>query len=193
MPVPASAQDQPGSEILLPNKPLLDGKPLSPERAVSGAGILDLNTPNNAQTVEVIDPKDIPETILKEMQGIEKDCETNYFYNSFHNCKCVAVKYLDARIKSDPNIPKERVFNKVANQCPDETAIAGYIYKNCAEYMKNVRKDYVSFCTCNANNVARSYSKNPIMNLRYIESLRRNSMMACGLAPSPEYQSPYSQ
>jgi len=128
-----------------------------------------------------IDPKDIPDIVMTEMKDIESSCEKNYFYSSFHDCKCIAVKFLDARLKSDPGSTKDSVFNKISGQCVDEPAIAGYVYKSCGDYMQHVRKDYVEFCKCSANNVAETYHKAPVMSLRYIESLRRNAFIACGI------------
>lgn len=131
-------------------------------------------------------PKDIPDVLMKEMQDVQSSCEKNYFYSSFHDCKCISVKFLDARLKSDPNTSKDRVFNSIAGQCVDEPAIAGYIYKSCGDYMQHVRKDYVEFCKCTANNVAETYHKAPVMSLRYIESLRRNAFIACGISNKVE-------
>jgi hypothetical protein len=203
-------------ELLAPNKPLLgasSGTPTettaatttpSPEPSAvpsqnpilpanpSPTGSLNLATPNQPQGAAGIDPKDIPEILLTEMKEIERNCTNNHFYSSFHDCKCITVKFLDARLKSDPDVPKERIFNDVAGQCPDEAGIAGYIYKSCAAYMDTVRKDYVSFCTCTANDVAKAYTRTPVMNLRYIEMLRRNAFTNCGIANNPDYVSPYA-
>ncbi|MDB5490182.1 MAG: hypothetical protein JWO78_31 [Micavibrio sp.] len=153
-----------------------DGKPVPTPKT---GDMLKLSTGPDA--APPIDPKEIPDVVMEEMKQIENSCTKNYFYSSFHDCKCISVKFLDARLKSDPNMSKDRVFNSIAAQCVDEPGVAGYVYKSCADYMKSIRVDFDSFCTCSANKVAASYKKNPMMSLRYIESLRRNAFVDCGI------------
>lgn len=195
------------ADVLKPNTPSLTSTTTTTETVVTPAptaanpGTLPPATPGSALTskpadtlllsttpaIPAMDPKDIPDIVMKEMQEIQKNCERNYFYSSFHDCKCVAVKFLDARMKSDPDVPKERIFTQIAGQCVDEPSIAGYIYKSCADYMQHTRpSDYVSFCRCSANDVAKSYTKAPVMNLRYIEGLRRNAFVKCGIGNNPD-------
>lgn len=192
---PDAPDGAPASPSLnMPDSPRLlaqsDPLPPAPDGMTGGAmtnpadgnstATLKLGTGNNP-SAQSIDPKDIPDIVLEEMQNVEDNCRANYFYSSFHDCRCVAVKFVDARMRNDPAIPKERIFEQVATQCPDEPSIAGFIYKSCADYMKTIRKDYVGFCKCSANNVARAYSKTPVMNMRYIEGLRRNAFVTCGI------------
>lgn len=154
---------------------------------------LNLGTKDTAHPPS-IDPKDIPQVLMDEMKEVETNCKNNFFFSSFHDCRCIGVKFLDARLKTDPNTPKERVLESVAVQCTDEASIAGFVYKSCSDYMKNTRKDYVQFCKCSANNVATTYAKTPVMNLRYIEGLRRNAFIACGIRNNPDaVMSPYNR
>jgi hypothetical protein len=145
-----------------------------------------LKLSNKPEGPAPIAPEKIPDVLMAEMKEVQSSCEKNYFYSSFHDCKCISVKFLDARLKSDPNTSKDRVFNSVAGQCVDEPAIAGYVYKSCGDYMQHVRKDYVDFCKCSANKVAETYAKAPVMSLRYIESLRRNAFIDCGIRDKVE-------
>lgn len=157
--------------------------------AASGAiKDLTLSTPSPDKNKD-IDPKDIPDVLMDEMKQVETDCHNNYFYSNFHDCRCVAVKFLDARIKSDPDTPRSRIYENVASQCPDPVSIAGYVYTSCASFLKATRPDdYVPICKCTANTVATQYTAHPNMNIRYIERLRKGAYHSCGLNGNPAYQ-----
>ncbi len=149
------------------------------------------NAPLREQGPRSIDPADIPEILMNEMKEIERNCEANYFYSSFHNCRCVAVKFLDERLKSDPDIPQSTIFKRVNAQCPDKIAIAGFVYRSCYDFMKFHRPDdYVDFCECAAKDVAEKYAARPAVNLRYIESLRKKAFIGCGMGQNRLYKTP---
>jgi len=129
-----------------------------------------------------LDLSEIPDVILKEMDQIQKNCQENYFYSNFHDCRCIAIKFLDARIKSNPVRSKESVLNTVQNQCADEVAVAGFIYRGCSSYLSyKAPEDFEGVCSCAANDVARQYVRAPFANMRYIENLRRDAYVECGL------------
>ena len=130
---------------------------------------------------------------MAEMNEIESNCNANFMYSAFHDCRCIAVKFLDARLESDPNRSKDLVFNAVSNQCPNTPGIAGYIYKSCADVLKNERPDHEKLCECAANQVATGYTQNPIMNIRHIDNLRKRALVDCGIGNNPAYNSPYLQ
>jgi hypothetical protein len=184
-----------------------DGPLLSPTPVILGGnnpdsntnrnpdpGTLNLQTEAPKDASQEVDPADIPDILLEEMADVENNCNANAMYSAFHDCRCIAVKFLDARLKSDPDRSKDIVFNAVSNQCPNPPGIAGYIYKSCADVMKNERpQDFDKFCTCSANQVAETYAKTPMMNIRYIDGLRKNAFINCGIGNNPAYNSPYLQ
>ena len=203
---PAMAQDQdlsaPASDTLLsPTAPAIqDASPVPstldtmnepydpkklPESLSLGSG------PRREQAeVKEIDPKDIPDILMDEMKEIERRCESNYFYSSFHDCRCIAVKFLDERMKSDPEIAQFMIFRRVSAQCPDKTAIAGFVYRNCYDMMKRNRPDFVNFCECVADDMTRKYSERPMVNMSYIESLRKDAFRSCGSLQNNTYRIP---
>lgn len=204
---PALAQGGSGS-LLQPSAPSVLGAPLTetapapetlqtpPEGAKQPSPAdLKLETGKIPGESTTIAPDEIPEIILKEMQQIEKNCNANVMYAAFHDCRCIAVKFLDARIKSNPETSgSDRVFQSIQNECPDEPGIAGFVYKSCADVMRYARpKDFEKFCKCSANQVARNYSQRPRMNMRYIDNLRKSAFVSCGIAEDPAYNSPYLQ
>lgn len=175
----------------------LQASPQTPPDGVKQVPTADLKLETGKVPGEsaAIPPDEIPEIILKEMQQIEKNCNANVMYAAFHDCRCIAVKFLDARIKSDPETSgSDRVFQSIQTECPDEPGIAGFVYKSCADVMRYARpKDFEKFCKCSANQVARNYTQRPRMNMRYIDNLRKSAFVSCGIAENPAYNSPYLQ
>ncbi len=190
---PALAQDEdtllprenPAQEMLEPAKPEIGEK--TPEAPLSG---LNLETqPGGAAAATAIDPKDIPEILMKEVNEVERSCNYNTTYAAYHDCRCVAVKFLDARLKSDPDRPRHVIYQTVINECPNPPGIAGHIYQGCVDVMQYARpSDFEKFCTCTANDVAQSYKDRPNMNTRYIEGLRKRAMVRCGVGEPPAYK-----
>jgi len=190
--IPAWAQDdggflpleRPAPEMLEPAKPEI-------ETPKPGAPIPDLKleTESGPSAGTSIDPKDIPDILMKEVEEIERNCNYNTLYASYHDCRCIAVKFLDARLNSNPEGSRDAIYQRVANECPNEPGIAGYIYKGCVDVMQYARpKDFDTFCTCAANSVARNYTSRPAMNMRYIDNLRKKAFISCGIGEQPEYQ-----
>jgi hypothetical protein len=140
--------------------------------------------------VKEIDPKDIPDILLEEMKEIERRCESNYFYSSFHDCRCIAVKFLDERMKSDPDIAQFIIFRRVNAQCPDKPAIAGFVYRSCYDMMKRDRPDFVNFCECVAKDMTEKYAERPLVNMSYIEGLRKDAFRGCGSLQNNTYRIP---
>jgi hypothetical protein len=155
---------------------------------------LDLQTKDPHSGAGAIDPADIPDILMAEMKEVENNCAANTTYSSFHDCRCIAVKFLDARLKSDPERSKDVAFNSISSECPNTPGIAGYVYKGCADVMKNGRpNDFDKFCSCAANQVAEAYTKAPMMSMRYIDNLRKRAFINCGIGNNPGYNSPYLQ
>lgn len=158
----------------------------------SGTKDLELGTGERSYAPsDAPDPADIPDILIDEMKEIENSCRSNYFYSSFHDCRCIAVKFLDARIRNEPGVSRDMIFKSVAAQCPDEVSVAGFVYRSCYDFMKFHRPyDYREFCTCSARQMAAEYTASPLVNLRYMEQLRKKAYMNCGLANAPEWRAP---
>lgn len=138
-------------------------------------------------------PEDIPQILLDEMAEMERYCNNNTYYAAYHDCRCVAIKFLDARMASSPETSRDRIFQSVSSECPNEEGIAGLVFQSCSDIMRNLRpNDFERFCTCTANDVATSYAARPSMNMRYIQDLRKRAMLRCGVANNPAINnSPY--
>ena len=158
----------------------LPPQPASPEPA-PGAGLTILTPKDGPRSVDEIPPEELPQELLDEMTSVEAECTRNSFYAAYHDCRCIAVKFFDERIKRGPYAVRNIIMNDVNNQCPNEAGIAGHIYRSCTEYMSWARPDYEDFCKCTANKVAERYARTPRMNTRYIQGLRKNAMLECGM------------
>ncbi len=203
MMAPANAQDTPQStlapeerlsaptsDVVVPQRgattmqpaPGQDTNFLSPRSVETNS--LNLQTDQTtAPTTKGIAPAEIPEVLMQELKEVENICTANYMYSSFHDCRCVAVKFLDARIAADPATSRDAIFKQVAAQCVDKVSIIGYIYPSCYDIMKLHYPDtYRSICECTANKVAEDYAANPVVNIRYIEGLRKTAFRQCGMS-----------
>lgn len=174
--IPAPARDDPPSAITATPEPESAPAPAStPAQAI---------LPGPAPTFDpsALDLSEVPEIVLRDMDQVVKNCRANYIYSRFHDCECIGVKFLDARLANDPTRGRDAIFNSVANECPNELEIAGFIYTSCSDFMRNRRPDsFESFCTCAANAVATRYTRAPRANTRYIENLRKQAYLDCGL------------
>lgn len=179
----AMAQDSTAPSLSAPAvTPAPDGTLAPKEEAL----IPGSDTPLPAESY--ILPQDIPDILMAEVLDIKKNCELNALYAAYHDCNCIAVKFLDARVKSDPDTPKDRVFNQVRNECANTPMIAGVVYKSCVSFRKSEDPEgYVDYCTCAANDVARRYTEQPNMNLRYMKKLRKEAYIACGIDSKRAY------
>ncbi|MGZ9097548.1 MAG: hypothetical protein ACXW30_04550 [Micavibrio sp.] len=199
---PSFAQDRlapAAPSLTAPAETLPEPAPL-PEPQILGAPVdaqsstktLDLGTgERKAAPSDEFNPADIPDILMDEMKEIENSCRSNYFYSSFHDCRCIAVKFLDARIRNEPGVSRDMIFKSVAAQCPDEVSVAGFVYRSCYDFMKFHRPyDYREFCTCSARQMAAEYTASPLVNLRYMEQLRKKAYLNCGLANAPEWRAP---
>ncbi|WP_435640354.1 hypothetical protein [Micavibrio aeruginosavorus] len=146
----------------------------------AGLTILAPKTPG-PRSVADIPPEDLPKELLDEMVSVEKECSDNTFFSAFQDCRCIAVKYLDERIKRGPYAVRNIIMNDVNTMCPNTPGVAGYVYKSCSEYMSWTRPDFEAFCRCTANLVADRYTRLPKMNNEYISGLRKRAMLECGM------------
>lgn len=168
--IPTPVQDAPPSSI--PAEPEPEPEPVQ----------TSLPGPAPAFDPSALDLSEVPEIVLRDMDQVVRNCRANYIYSRFHDCECIGVKFLDARLAGDPGRSRDAIFQSVSNECPDELEIAGFIYTSCSDFMRTRRPDdFESFCTCAANAVATRYTRAPRANMRYIENIRKQAYLDCGL------------
>lgn len=126
-------------------------------------------------------PEDIRTELMNETVQEYEKCSLKGIYSHFHDCQCVAVKYLDERIKRGPEVASELIMMDIQTQCPDAASIAGYQYVQCEDlFAFDVIGNLDKFCACYANNIAKAYTKKPSSHSTYVTMLAANAMNECG-------------
>ena len=107
-------------------------------------------------------------------------CRANSKLNVLHDCKCLTEQFRSmANAIGQPVLP----LGALAQVCPAaKKTTYDWVFTTCDDYMRNVRTDHESFCGCAAERFATSYLARPNSLLRQVDALRRDSMVACGLA-----------
>lgn len=138
--------------------------------------------PSSTQAAELFAalPEDIKTEILEEVQTTYNDCARNEEYSIFHDCECISVKFLDARVLAGPEVPHNRIYQNIMQECVNDAGVAGFSYDSCASVMKYDRLDDLDkYCSCYANEVAKIYAKNPNTSTAYINDIGVKSYLKC--------------
>lgn len=157
-------------------------------RAMAMAGGWFLAGVAGAQGAAPASPGNIPAQVLGEMQQAEQSCRENHFYSSLHDCKCVADRFDQERMQGDLATDWKEVYWHVNEEpvCPNGPGIVKYVYVSCAGYYKSIRKDYVAFCKCAADDTAHRFVDQPAASL--FSEMRREALQKCGIAGQSKYQ-----
>lgn len=103
--------------------------------------------------------EDIPDEYLDEAQRFGEYCKKEINLRQWHDCECLAVKYLDHRIKVGPEAHSSVIMLAIEEQCPDATEAAGVRYQQCIgdALLMPENIPIEQFCTCYANTFARLF------------------------------------
>lgn len=143
-------------------------------------------------------PPDIQKSLEDEAQGQFSLCNSDPLYSRTYDCRCMAVKYLDERIKRGPETSNAVIRRAVQLQCVDVASLAGLQYQNCQDsygYFLKWKAD--EFCKCYANSVAKYFAKNPSNKTDYLPSLGVSAAQECDYdgmmnEVKKSYASPYT-
>ncbi len=142
----------------LPENPILDHTETadSPENAIL----------NHTETIEAEDSEfiDISDENLEEMQHIYELCENDKQMNSYYDCQCLSLKYLDTRIEKGPEISQSRIIRSLNAECPNTPAIAGQAYSRCIATgaLRSNDTNIEEFCSCVGRTFVDLYTTNKI-------------------------------
>ncbi len=121
----------------------------------------------------------------EEALYIYERCEGNVFQRVYFDCTCIAGAYRQERDKG-PLIPQNTLLNSLYTEnergCTNTVAIAGDAYEFCEHYAKTYRsrkRNNKQYCECVANTVARSFAKNPHLQVNYIGNLQTEALGSC--------------
>lgn len=153
-------------------------KPPTPNQTYDSDKII----PNEQKVFDQL-PRDIQDEILLEADRVFNNCSINLIMSKYQDCECMALKYIDARVRVGPDRKYDDVINDVARECPNVAGIAGSIYVECFDipdiYVLS-DKEQQEFCACYANETANNYTRNPFNSYRYQMNIRKGALLHCG-------------
>lgn len=126
-------------------------------------------------------PEDIQVDLATEAEQQYNRCANKGTFSKYYDCKCVAEKYLHARIMQGPEKGRQNLLTEVVLECPYAEGIAGFQYQKCVKrFGMDVVFDLEKFCTCYANSIAKNFAEKPSMHSQYVNFLTNRAMSECG-------------
>ena len=123
--------------------------------------------------------KEHPEYV-DEALAFKDYCDKTSTMNSYFDCSCLAMNYLDKRVELGPKAKQDSIIFKINTTCPNAPAIAGHHYKICedASMFRN-RKDYKTYCECFGRTVAKLYETAPRQSSIYKQYIMKQAYIQC--------------
>lgn len=113
------------------------------------------------QKIIEMDFDDIPEAYLAEAEEYRKHCQTRRLLNTYYNCDCMALEYLQTRIDDGPTVDKSKIMLKISKSgsCVDITNAAGAMYTECKSMapLMPVKGNTEDFCSCVGTTYAKTF------------------------------------
>lgn len=170
---------------------------------------------SEAQTTKFTGSERFPGLSTSDQQRLAGEAETVYGYcrdrttfASFHDCRCVAGKFIDKRLEREEaqriaaggSVSTSRneligIADEVADQCPNKPGAADYGYTQCNGTYGTLSQIYRQperlepFCTCYANSFSDLYMRDPRSHWSNITGVGAGAAQECQaqgiLAPGP--------
>lgn len=129
-------------------------------------------------------PPDMQEELLAEMDNAHRICAGSVSYRIYHDCDCIAVKFLDRRLMKGPEFGFSNLMYEVSRECVNEVEIAGNEFQRCLMRMQQYGDKYkeksLAMCECVGNEYAKAYAAVPVTSMRYQMNLAVNAQLKCG-------------
>jgi len=121
-------------------------------------GVLLLPSVVSAQAVKT-GFEDVPDEFILEATAFEEACRNNHKQKLYFDCRCLSIKYLEARIERGKEAPVSAIENMLGDSCKDGTGIAGQLYEECLSdfVAAPLEKDPEEFCSCYGNTFAQYF------------------------------------
>ena len=147
----------------------------------------DLSTPQSTIGNPVFDrlPPELQQEILEEAETVHQKCSERYTFSRFHDCDCVAAKFVDARIEQGPGLGAVYVAQNVAVQCPNKPGIAGFAWDQCQNVAEHMPYGRDEFCTCFARQYVDEYMERPILKTPWLNTVMTRSLGKCDKGNGP--------
>lgn len=138
-------------------------------------------------------PPDARQKIATDVTEMLKRCRSDWpLYASFHDCQCLAGKFVEARLRN-PGQPGDEIGFEIRKECVNPQGIITYMYDYCfkdvsrmslLQKMKGAtERQWATYCRCFADTVARTYASAPDPSYSYIETIGGDAFAACPRPP----------
>lgn len=125
-------------------------------------------------------PEDIQQNIITEAQKVESDCRLDSTYATYHDCRCIADKFLAKRVLSGPAPSTSSLAYQLDLQCINVKGIKVKAFDQCLHLISHEKRgNKAALCSCFANKVAQSYNDKPDPNYRYLGRISGDALVAC--------------
>jgi len=124
-------------------------------------------------------PDPTPEQI-DEALTVTLNCKKNVDTNTFYDCDCLGMKFLEQRQLKGDNVAQTLLQIEAQKYCPNSAGVAGTSQAQCEGWAKSARPyDYAPFCECYANEFANMFSSNTTQNVYVLEKQMTNAYKKC--------------
>jgi hypothetical protein len=138
-------------------------------------------------------PPEMRQKIATDVAEMLKRCRSDWpLYASFHDCQCLAGKFVEARLR-DPGQPGEEIGFEIRRECVNPQGIITYMYDYCFKDVSRMNllqkmkgateRQWASYCKCFAATVAKTYASAPDPSYSYIETIGGDAFAACPRSP----------
>lgn len=102
---------------------------------------------------------EVPDEFIQEAQRFADHCKGDADMRQYKDCECLAVKYLDQRIKLGKDADSTAILGAIEEQCPDATEAAGIHFEKCKADLLTIPPGVPvdAYCACYANNFAKLF------------------------------------
>jgi hypothetical protein len=129
-----------------------------------------------------------PKEMEAEARHIYRLCDANPYQKTYFDCACLGGAFLQQREKLGPMTPQFEIFESLTkrkgSRCANAPAVAGETYEFCINhrltyYELSTDRENESYCSCVANKMARDFTKEPVLDMVYIDAVKINAMTYC--------------
>lgn len=101
----------------------------------------------------------IPDEYIEEAMEVEVACADNPFRAAHTDCRCLAARFFDARVRAGPEASAAGLMLEINATCPNVEGMAGWAFEGCIERPLLVPggQDPQAYCTCVGNAYARIF------------------------------------
>ena len=108
------------------------------------------------------DMSKIPQEIIDEAQEVHKMCMDNFSMRTYHDCDCIAGKFIEDRVRLGPLSSADMILPKYQGICKNTTDLAGYQYTKCMDQEElMVPREFKPkyYCECYASEYVKANSE----------------------------------